>query len=301
MSDPAIEDYLDSLSGQRHYSPHSVAAYRRDLAFFEAFLQERGVAVLQATSHDVRDYIAAEHRRGRSAPTLRRRLSAVRGLYRFLLAEGRVERHPALDLRTPKGARRLPEVLSPEQMDRLLAGRGDETLEVRDRALFELMYSSGLRLAETVALDLVDLDLAAGMVRVTGKGRKTRDVPVGRQAVAALRAWLRVRGSLMVPDVAALFVGRGGRRLGARSVQKRLTRAARVHGLDAAVHPHLLRHAFASHMLESSGDLRAVQELLGHANISTTQVYTHLDFQRLAAVYDQAHPRARRRGGSDAG
>lgn len=299
MSDPAIEDYLDSLAGQRHYSPHSVAAYRRDLAFFETFLQERGVAVLRAGSHDVRDYIAAEHRRGRSAPTLRRRLSAVRGLYRFLLAEGRVARHPALDLRTPKGVRRLPEVLSPEQMDRLLAGRGDEALEVRDRALFELMYSSGLRLAETVALDLVDLDLAAGMVRVTGKGRKTRDVPVGSQAVAALRAWLRARGSLVAPDVAALFVGRGGRRLGARSVQKRLTRAARVNGLDAAVHPHLLRHAFASHMLESSGDLRAVQELLGHANISTTQVYTHLDFQRLAAVYDQAHPRARRRGGND--
>lgn len=296
MTDPAVEAYLDSLSGQRHYSPQSVAAYRRDLALYLAFLSARSRTVIEAASHDVRDFIAGEHRRGRSAPTLRRRLSAIRGLYHFLIGEGQVHQHPALELRAPKGERRLPEVLAPEQLDRLLAGSGEDALARRDRALFELMYSSGLRLAETVALDLVDLDLAAGMVRVTGKGRKTRDVPVGRRARDALGLWLHARVTLASPGVTAVFVGRGGGRLGARSVQLRLGRLARVNGLEIPIHPHLLRHAFASHMLESSGDLRAVQELLGHANIATTQIYTHLDFQHLASVYDQAHPRARRRG-----
>ncbi|OBS08390.1 tyrosine recombinase XerC [Acidihalobacter prosperus] len=295
MSESAVEAYLDALSGQRQYSPHSVAAYRRDLLLYQAFLDARGRTAAVATAQDVREFIAGEHRKGRSATTLQRRLSAIRGFHHFLLAEGLATQHPALDLRAPKSQRRLPEVLAPEQLGQLLAKRKDDPLAVRDRAMFELMYSSGLRLAESVTLDLIDLDLGGGMVRVIGKGRKTRDVPVGRQARAALVDWLRARAELAAPGERAVFVGRGGKRLGERAVQQRLTRLARESGLDVPLHPHLLRHAFASHMLESSGDLRAVQELLGHANISTTQVYTHLDFQHLSSVYDQAHPRARRR------
>lgn len=295
MNDADVESFLRSISGQRQYSPNSVAAYRRDLARFVSFLESRGLGVREAASHDVRDFIASEHRLGRSAPTMRRRLSAIRGLYHYLLIEGLISQHPALELKAPKGVRHLPEVLSPEQINRLLDGDGHDPLLLRDRALFELMYSSGLRLAEVASLNVMDLDLASGMVRVTGKGSKTRDVPVGKQAQKVLSAWLRARAVLVSGGELAVFVGRGGQRLGVRSIQTRLTHLARQRGLEIPVHPHLLRHAFASHMLESSGDLRAVQELLGHANISTTQIYTHLDFQHLATVYDHAHPRARRR------
>lgn len=298
MNDALVEAYLQSISGQRQYSPHSVTAYRRDLARFLSFLKSRELDVRAAAGHDVRDFIASEHRHGQSAPTMRRRLSAIRGLYHYLLVEGQIRQHPVLELKAPKGVRHLPEVLAPEQIDRLLDGDGADPLELRDLALFELMYSSGLRLAEAAALDVLDLDLASGMVRVIGKGNKTRDVPVGKKAHTALLAWLRVREGLVQPGVTAVFIGRRGQRLGMRSIQTRLKRLGRLRGLEVPIHPHLLRHAFASHMLESSGDLRAVQELLGHANISTTQIYTHLDFQHLAMVYDQAHPRARRRSSS---
>lgn len=290
-----IARYLDRLAGQRHYSAHTVAAYRRDLAAFSAFLAARGRELSMAGADDVRAFVAAEHRGGLSAASLKRRLSAVRGLYHFLQAEGVVENHPALDLRAPRGAKHLPEVLDPEQMSSLLEHEEDGLLALRDRALFELIYSSGLRLTEAVSLDLGALDLPAASVRVLGKGRKTRELPVGRKAHEVLSAWLRVRGQLAASGEPAVFVGRHGRRLGARSVQARLRRRARLAGLDVPVYPHMLRHAFASHLLESSGDLRAVQELLGHADISTTQIYTHLDFQHLAQVYDHAHPRAHRR------
>ncbi|WP_455380404.1 tyrosine recombinase XerC [Acidihalobacter prosperus] len=298
MSDSPIENYLNVLSGQRQYSAQSVASYRHDLNRYQAFLNARSRAIHRAESRDVRDFIATEHRRGMSVTTIRRRLSAIRGLYHYLMTEGHIHQDPTLTIHAPKGARRLPEVLSPEQIERLLSSSGGGALAQRDRALFELMYSSGLRLAEIVALDVVDLDLSTGLVRVTGKGRKTRDVPVGQQARTALNAWLRSRAELAAPDTFALFVGRGGKRLGARSVQLRLNRLALANNLEVPLHPHLLRHAFASHMLESSGDLRAVQELLGHANIATTQIYTHLDFQHLAEVYDRAHPRARKTKGS---
>ncbi|APZ41929.1 tyrosine recombinase XerC [Acidihalobacter ferrooxydans] len=304
MSRVSAEDwiarYLQNLGTQRNYSAHTVAAYRRDLDAFAAFLASRARALSEASPDDVRDFVATGHRQGRSSTTLKRRLSAVRGLFRFLQTEGVVENHPALDLRAPKGARRLPEVLDPEQMAALLEQAGADPLAVRDRALFELIYSSGLRLAEVLGLDLVSLDLAAGRVRVLGKGRKTREVPVGRKAREALAAWLKVRPELAAADAAAVFVGRRGVRLGARGVQQRLRRRGIRAGLDAPVHPHMLRHAFASHLLESSGDLRAVQELLGHADIGTTQIYTHLDFQHLAQVYDRAHPRARRRTDEEA-
>lgn len=300
MSDTdRISEYLDRLAGQRGYSEHTVAAYRRDLEAFATFLRQRERPLLDAGADDVRSFVAAAHRSGLSSATLKRRLSAVRGLYHYLQDEGLIDNHPALDLRAPKGPRRLPEVLDPEQMTALLEIDTDDLLELRDRALFELIYSSGLRLAEAVSLDRVALDLSAGRVRVVGKGRKTRDVPVGRKAREALAVWLRVRNQLAADGEEAVFVGRRGKRLGARAVQQRLRRRALVAGLDVPVHPHMLRHAFASHLLESSGDLRAVQELLGHADIGTTQIYTHLDFQHLAQVYDRAHPRARRRDGED--
>jgi integrase/recombinase XerC len=291
--------YLERLAAQRGYSAHTVSAYRRDLHAFAGFLEQLGRPLTEAAADDVRAFVAAQHRSGLSAATLKRRLAAVRGLYRFLQDEAAVEIHPAQDLRAPKGSRRLPETLDPEQMTALLEHGDDDILDLRDRALFELIYSSGLRLAEAVSLDLVGLDLASARVRVTGKGGKTRDLPVGRKACEALSAWLQVRGQLAATGEEAVFVGRHGARLGARAVQARLRRRALLAGLDTPVHPHMLRHAFASHLLESSGDLRAVQELLGHANISTTQIYTHLDFQHLAQVYDRAHPRARRRKDED--
>jgi integrase/recombinase XerC len=292
-----IARYLERLAGQRGYSEHTVAAYRRDLDAFADFLEQRQRPLTAAGVDDVRAFVAAAHRSGLAAATLKRRLSAVRGLYRFLQDEGVVEVHPALDLRAPKGPKRLPEVLDPEQMTALLEHEEDGVLDLRDRALFELIYSSGLRLAEAVSLNLSALDLSAASVRVLGKGRKTRDVPVGRKAREALSAWLQVRGQLAATGEEAVFVGRRGKRLSPRAVQLRLRRRALLAGLDTPVHPHMLRHAFASHLLESSGDLRAVQELLGHADIGTTQIYTHLDFQHLAQVYDRAHPRARRRDG----
>lgn len=293
-----LHRYLDHLRQQRRMSPHTCAAYARDLATLMMFCDQHKIVDWPAlSSHQVRAFAAACHRQGLAGRSIQRRLSAVRGLYEYLLREGRIGHNPAQDIRAPKGERRLPGVLDVDQMDRLLSIDTEQPLAVRDQALMELMYSSGLRLSELTGLDLPDLDLDAGLVSVTGKGSKTRVVPVGRKAAAALQAWLGLRAELLPPDSVqhALFIGRGGKRLAARSVQQRLDQWARRQGMEGRVHPHMLRHSFASHLLESSGDLRAVQELLGHADISTTQVYTHLDFQHLADVYDTAHPRARRR------
>ncbi len=288
--------FLDHLRTERRLSPRTLDAYRRDLEALLAFCAAHNLAQWpDLDAHHVRAFVAARHRAGLSGRSLQRSLSAVRALYRYLLREGHAERDPAADVRAPRGTRRLPTTLDVEQVGRLVTFPGDTPLDRRDRALFELCYSSGLRLAELVALDLGDLDLRDATVRVTGKGAKSRVVPVGRLALAALGDWLAVRGELAAADQRALFVGRGGRRLAPRSIQTRLRARAVAQGLDRAVHPHMLRHSFASHLLESSGDLRAVQELLGHADIATTQVYTHLDYQHLAKVYDRAHPRARRR------
>jgi integrase/recombinase XerC len=299
----ALEDltrYLNHLSQERRLSPHTRAAYARDLHALAAFCDRQGRADWpELSAHDVRAFAAACHRQGLSGKSIQRRLSAVRGLFEYLLREGRVGANPAQDIRAPKSERRLPSVLDVDQMGRLLGipTREDDPLTVRDRACMELLYSSGLRLSELTGLDLPALDLAAGLVSVTGKGRKTRVVPVGRKARDALHDWFAVRSTLLTPgsEELAVFLGRNGRRLSPRAVQQRLDLWARRQGLDGRVHPHRLRHSFASHLLESSGDLRAVQELLGHADISTTQIYTHLDFQHLAEVYDRAHPRAKRR------
>ena len=240
-------------------------------------------------------FAAREHRRGLAPRSVQRRLSACRGLFRYLVREGEMRADPSGDVRAPKAKKRLPVPLDADAMARLLEFRGDDSLGVRDKAIMELFYSSGLRLAELLGLDLLDLDLRDRTVRVLGKGRKERIVPVGRHAVEALQAWLGERTKLAAVGEPAVFVGARGERLGPRIVQRRIARWARLQGLPLHVHPHMLRHSFASHLLESSQNLRAVQELLGHASISTTQVYTHLDFQHLARIYDAAHPRARRK------
>lgn len=294
----SLNHYLDHLRQERRLSPHTHAAYSRDLQALILYCDQHSKADWPALSaQDIRAFAAACHRQGLAGRSIQRRLSAIRGLYEYLLREGRIGHNPAQDIRAPKHDRRLPDVLDVDQMARLLSIDASQPLAVRDQALMELMYSSGLRLSELTGLDLPDLDLDAGLVSVLGKGSKTRVVPVGRKAVAALQSWLSIRSDLLPPgsEQRALFIARGGRRLAARSIQQRLDQWARRQGMQGRVHPHMLRHSFASHLLESSGDLRAVQELLGHADISTTQVYTHLDFQHLADVYDKAHPRAKRR------
>lgn len=300
--EPAVTRFLQSLKNERRLSAHTSDAYGRDLGALLDFCAEQDIGSWRdVDSQHLRSFAARCHRRGLAPRSIQRRLSAVRGLFRFLLREGELKHDPSTDVQAPKTRRRLPVTLDADTMSRLLGFRADDLLGRRDKAIMELFYSSGLRLAELLGLDLTDLDLRDRTVRVTGKGRKTRIVPVGRHAVAALEAWLAERSGIAPAGERAVFVGRTGRRLGPRIVQRRIARWARLRGLPEHVHPHMFRHSFASHLLESSGDLRAVQELLGHANISTTQVYTHLDFQHLARVYDSAHPRARRRrAGGDA-
>jgi integrase/recombinase XerC len=290
-----VEAFLEELASGRRLSPHTVAAYRRDLQALLDFCAADKVRLQELDSYAVRRFAAACHRKGLSPRSIARRLSAVRGLLATLVRDGVAVANAAVHVQAPKPSRRLPSTLDTDQVASLLALAGDDPLTVRDRAMLELFYSSGLRLAELVGLDLNDLDLPDCTVRVTGKGRKVRIVPVGRKALAALREWLKIRARLTRPEQPALFVNRQGARLAPRTVQSRLKRWALRQGAPVHVHPHMLRHSFASHMLESSGDLRAVQELLGHASLSTTQVYTHLDFQHLAHIYDQSHPRAKRR------
>ncbi len=288
-----IEAYLQHLAAERRLSPHTLAAYRRDLG---TLIRHAGATPLAALSvADIRGAIVGLRAGNLSPKSVARHLSSWRGFYAFACRRLGYPANPCVGLRPPKAAKSLPEVLSPDACTQLLEPPTDSVLEVRDRAMFELIYSSGLRLAELIGLDLGDVDARAGEATVTGKGSKTRVVPVGTQALAALAAWLPLRQTLAQEGVHALFVNRRGDRLTPRSVQLRLERWAVRAGLPQHVHPHMLRHAFATHVLQSSGDLRAVQELLGHASIGTTQVYTHLDWQHLAKVYDQAHPRARRK------
>jgi len=298
--EPAIDCFLEHLHTERRLSAHTLESYRRDLSQLSAYARRQGVADWGALqTAQVRGYVAERHRQGLAGRSLARALSALRTFYGYLLREAAVKHNPALGVGVPKARKRLPATLDVDQLNHLLALPGDDPLVLRDQALMELMYSSGLRLAETVDLDLEGLDLADGTVRVTGKGAKTRVVPVGRQAREALRRWLQVRLALAGAGEHAVFVSQHGRRLSPRTVQQRLDLWAKRRGLAGPLHPHMLRHSFASHLLESSGDLRSVQEMLGHADISTTQVYTHLDFQHLAKVYDRAHPRARKKSRSE--
>lgn len=291
-----LDRFADYLRVERNASPATRSAYRRDLDRFVRFLDAEGdVAWERVDSDQVQRFVAAEHRRGLSGRSLARRLASIRAFYAWLLREGRVGRDPAADIRPPRAPRPLPHTLEVEEVERLLAIPGDEAHARRDRALLELFYSAGLRLAELSALDVAALDLGDGVARVTGKGGKTRIVPVGRAARTALQDWLGARREWAGHDEPALFVSARGQRLSRRAIQARVAHWARRLGLPRHVHPHMLRHSFATHVLESSGDLRAVQELLGHADIATTQVYTHLDFGHLAEVYERAHPRARRK------
>ncbi len=277
-------------------SPHTLLAYQRDLVTLTEFCEQRQLHEWARLDHaHIRDYAAQEHRRGINPRSVQRRLSAVRSFFEYLQREKLVLKNPAQGVRAPKMAKRLPTTLDADQMARLLEFRVSDSLSSRDKAIMELFYSSGLRLAELVALDLPDLDLKDATVRVLGKGSKERIVPVGRMAIAAVNRWLVERAALLKGAHAALFVARGGKRLGARAIQLRVEGWARKQGIETRVHPHMFRHSFASHLLESSHDLRGVQELLGHSDIGTTQIYTHLDFQHLAKVYDAAHPRAKRR------
>ncbi len=290
-----IGRYLAHLRTERRLSPHTEAAYRRDLEALAAFCEAEKIAAWNKVDNfHVRTFAAREHRDGLGPRSVQRRLSAVRGFFNYLIRERVIELNPAADIRAPKGAKRLPKTLDVDQVGSLLARKPTDALSRRDLAMLELLYSSGLRLSELAGLDVADLDLADRTVRVLGKGAKTRVLPVGSKAVEALRAWLGERRALL-KDAGALFVGQNGRRLGTRAIQKRIGRWAAGSGLNVPVHPHLLRHSFATHLLESSRDLRGVQELLGHADISTTQVYTHLDFAHLARIYDESHPRAKRR------
>ena len=298
-----IEQFLSHLHIERRLSSHTGAAYRQDLSALAAFCEKRGIHRWAAMNNfQVRAFAASEHAGGIAPRSIQRRLSAVRSFYEYLIREGCAKSNPALEVRAPKIKKRLPVTLDTDQMARLLDFRADDTLSARDKAMMELFYSSGLRLSELVGLDACCVDLKDRTVRVLGKGSKTRIVPIGRHAVDALKRWFADRAALLrdKPGHApvhsgAIFVGKSGRPLSVRAVQLRVAGWARKRGLAMHVHPHMFRHSFATHLLESSGDLRGVQELLGHADISTTQVYTHLDFQRLASVYDAAHPRARRR------
>lgn len=299
-ADAARRRFLDHLAHERRLSPRTATAYGRDLAALADWCGAEGIEGWKALDPvALSRYLAERHRAGLGARSLARALAAVRTFARYGLKHGLFERDPTLGVRTPKIRRSLPGTLDVDETARLVEvdpGGGPEAC--RDRAILELLYSSGLRLAELATLDLTDIDLHDGLVRVTGKGSKSRIVPVGSKAREALAAWLKVRTDLAAPGEKALFVSRRGNRLARRSIEARVTHWGRRRGLDRRIYPHLLRHAFATHVLESSGDLRAVQELLGHSSLATTQIYTHLDFQQLARTYDKAHPRARRKRGS---
>ncbi len=291
----AIDAFLTHLSDERQLSPYSINAYRRDLQALVAFLESRQLDNWQhITASELRDFISLGHRQGLSGRTLQRQLSATRTLFHYLNREGQVRANPALEFSAPRATPGLPVTIDTDQVASLLNINPTQWHGIRDRAMLELFYSSGLRLAELVGAEVRDLSLGDQLIKVRGKGNKERILPIGSKAVAALSGWLQVRGNVPRGSLAseALFLSERGCRISPRNVQDRVRRWCQRLGIPARVHPHTLRHSFASHLLESSQDLRAVQELLGHADIATTQIYTHLDFQHLAKVYDKVHPRA---------
>ena len=290
-----LEEYLRYLRDVKRYSRFTLQAYQHDVGLFLGYLAN--VDILDCTkvkAHDVRAFVAVRRRQGLTVISVQRMLSSLRSFYKHLINLDLLKANPVADIRAPRGTKKLPKALDVDQVDQLLNQTVANPLDIRDHAMMELMYSSGLRLSELVNLDMLDLELDGGQVKVTGKGSKMRYVPIGQQAREALTIWLSTRSSLVAPNECAVFINHRGTRISQRSVQKRMSDKARHSQIGTHVHPHMLRHSFASHLLESSGDLRAVQELLGHANISTTQIYTQLDFQHLAKVYDKAHPRARK-------
>ncbi|WMC10573.1 tyrosine recombinase XerC [Oceanimonas pelagia] len=297
---PAINDFLDYVRVERQLSPHTLDNYRRHLsALSEQLADLRLVNWADLSVAHARGLATRMHKQGLAPRSIAAKLSALRSFCDWLVLTGRLAANPARGVSAPKQGRPLPKNLDVDELQQLMNLDESDPLAVRDRAIMELMYSSGLRLAELVALNLNDVQFAERQVRVIGKGNKERILPVGRMALDWLQKWLSVRPELAGPDEPALFVSKQRRRITPRSVQLRLAKRGRQQALAGHVHPHKLRHSFATHMLESSGDLRAVQELLGHADLATTQIYTHLDFQHLANAYDQAHPRAKRRDEED--
>jgi len=291
-----IDAYLSTLSVERQLSTHTLKAYRADITKFTMFCDAKGLILWQGlNNHIVRQFSAKLYARGLHAKSIQRCLSAGRGLCQYLIQKGKLSTNPFDDVRAPKAEKRLPKTLSVDQVVSLIEINVNDPLSYRDKAVMELFYSSGLRLTELCNLDLNDLNLSDRMVRVTGKGNKMRDLPIGKKADQAIRDWLLQRNSLPLKDFQAVFVSKHGKRISPRTIQQRVKFWAVKQGIEIPVSPHMLRHSFASHLLESSGELRAVQELLGHSNISTTQIYTHLDFQHLAQVYDDAHPRAKKK------
>ena len=297
--DAPIDRYLSFLAHQRRLAAMTVKSYRRDLALLAKLAVDRKTGRVtdldKLTQADIRRFAATLHGKGLSAKTLARVLSGWRGYFGFRIGGKNIAVNPVDGVKAPKPAKRLPETLSPDEAVRLVSFTDDTPAGIRDRAIYELLYSSGLRVAEVTGLDINGIDVSSAEVRVTGKGNKTRIVPVGRHAMEALKRWLTTRASCKGALGRALFLGARGERIGSRTVQSRIKHWATQQGLTIDPHPHMLRHSFASHLLQSSGDLRAVQEMLGHASIASTQVYTHLDFQHLAKVYDAAHPRAKRK------
>lgn len=295
-----IEQFLTYLRDVRQLSPHTLSNYGRDLASLLDWCGQQKIgSAAEVTTGDIRQYASLLHRRGLAGSSIQRKLSAIRSFYNHLgrQRDGGIEHNPANGIQAPKQARRLPKTLDVDQVSRFLQPQSDDPLELRDLAMAELFYSSGLRLSELASLNLDDIDVRSALVTVVGKGSRARTVPVGSAALTAIAAWRKQR---IAPEVElALFTSQRGQRISVRNIQARLKILGRRSGMPQDIHPHMLRHSFASHMLESSGDLRAVQELLGHSNISTTQIYTHLDFQHLAKVYDKAHPRAKRRNKSE--
>ena len=293
---PLVQKFFVYLENERGLSARTIKAYRRDLDQLTQFLDlEEIERPDQVNQHHIRAFIAQRHRQGLGGKSLQRILSAVRSLFRWMLREGHAQHNPATPVRAPKSPRHLPATLDADSMAQLLDIPNDTPLAIRDKAIMELFYSSGLRLSELTSLRWEQVDLVSGMVTVTGKGNRTRMVPVGRIAVEALLEWRKARVKFAAFEEPHVFVSQRGNPIADRTIQARIRYWAKRQGIPQNIYPHLLRHSFASHMLESSGDLRAVQELLGHADISTTQIYTHLDFQHLASVYDKAHPRAKKK------
>ncbi len=291
-----IDSYLVKLEVERRLSQHTLIAYRRDILKLVAYADETGLLLWDGLSnHKVRQFSAKLHSTGLNAKSIQRCLSAGRGLCQYLIQNDILTNNPFDDVRAPKPEKRLPKTLSVDQVAALIEINVNDPLSYRDKAVMELFYSSGMRLAELCNLNLNDLSLSERLVQVTGKGNKVRNLPIGRLADQALRDWLLQRNNFNLKDYEAVFVSKHGKRISPRTIQQRVKYWARKQGIEIPVSPHMLRHSFASHLLESSGELRAVQELLGHANISTTQIYTHLDFQHLAQVYDDAHPRAKKK------
>ena len=292
-----LSDFLAQLTIEKRASQYTVKSYKRDLNCLSTYCESKSISLwTDLKQTDIRSYIASRHRQGLSSTSLQRELSAIRSFFNFLLKNQLTDNNPGQYIKAPKKTRKLPKTLDVDQIKSLLEAGTNSTIEIRDLAMFELFYSSGIRLSELAQLNLTDIDLTDKTLMVrSGKGGKSRMLPIGSKAVAAINTWLEHRIKSITSTETALFISTRGTRLGQRSIELRLKQWCKKKGIAENIHPHMLRHSFATHLLESSQDLRAVQELLGHSNISTTQIYTHLDFQHLADVYDSAHPRAKRK------